>query len=178
MTLPSGIRTHVERSRIVGFELCSRYGIEHDPVDLAILAHDLFRSSSRFDLLNEAYARGWEPDPIECTEPMLLHGPLAGLWLLQEAGVDSLDVIDAVMWHTTYGPGLGATAAVVFLADKLDPHKIKERPWLDLVLDSCLKNSLASAIELYLSKMSKILVDTGRQVHPRMIEAMNSLRTK
>ena len=146
MTLPAGIKTHIERSRIVGFELCKQYDIEHDPVDLAILAHDLFRSSSPRDLLNEAYTRGWEPDLIERAEPILLHGPLAGLWLLQEAGVDNPDVIDAVMWHTTYAPGLGATAAAVFLADKLDPHKIKEHPWLELVLDSCLRNSIAAAV--------------------------------
>ena len=174
--LPTGLQAHIERVRGVGRELSDRLGADAGRVDLALAAHDLFRAADDADLLAEAARRGWEADPIEQAEPLLLHGPVAGLWLLQEAGVDDPEVIDAVTWHTTYAPGLGLLAATVFLADKVDPQKVEDRPWLADVKERALDGAPEAAVELYLSRLLIELVDSGGPAHPRALEALNSLR--
>lgn len=176
-TLPDGLRAHVQRAREVGRDLSDRFGADAGRVDIALAAHDLFRAADRLDLLAEASRRGWEPDPIEQADPLLLHGPVAGLWLLQEAGVDDPEVIYAVTWHTTYAPGLGLLAATVFLADKIDPEKVAERPWLEDVRERALDGAPEAAVELYLSRQLIELVESGESAHPRTLEAFNSLRT-
>ncbi len=175
-TLPDGLRAHVERARGIGRELSDRLGADAGRVDLALAAHDLFRAADGVDLLAEAARRGWEPDPIEQANPLLLHGPVAGLWLLQEAGVNDSDLIDAVTWHTTYAPGLGLLAATVFLADKIDPEKVGSRPWLEEVNDRALQGAPEAAVELCLSRLLIELVEAGELAHPRALEALNSLR--
>lgn len=174
--LPTGLQAHVHRARQAGRHLSELVGVDASRVDLALAAHDLFRAVAEKELLLEASRRGWDADPIELAEPLLLHGPVAGLWLMQEAGVNDTEVIDAVTWHTTYAPGLGLLPATVFLADKIDPEKVKRRPWLEGVRDLAYRGSVDEAVEMYLAQLIVEIVGKGGIAHSRALEALNSMR--
>ena len=85
--LPEGLQAHIHRSREVGADLCEIHAVDPERVDLAIAAHDLYRATEPDELLAEARRRGWEPDGVERSGRQLLHGPVAGLWRIQEGGV-------------------------------------------------------------------------------------------
>jgi predicted HD superfamily hydrolase involved in NAD metabolism len=171
--LPKGLREHIERGREVGKDLAVLHGTDTDRVDLGIAAHDLARSLDRETLLEQALSSGLTPDTVERHEPVLLHGPLAAAWLVADGLTDNL-VLDAVRWHSTGKVGMGTVAKVVFLADKLDPEKVRRYPALEEVRDLAQKD-LDRAIIKYLNHEIGYLVVKGRTVHPASIELRNEL---
>lgn len=173
--LPEWLQEHIARTRAVGADLSDIHGVDPDAVDLAIAAHDLFKAVEGDELLAEAGRRGWEVDAVERALPFLLHGQVAALWLLQEAGIDEPSIIEAVTWHTTYAPNLGPVAALTFLADKIDPAKVQEGHWLEDVRDLSYTKRAEDAIELYLTRLVVRLVEKGEIAHTRTLAALNYL---
>ncbi len=174
--LPEGLQQHIKRSRDVGSDLCEIHAVDPERVDLAIAAHDLYRAVDPEELLTEAGRRGWEPDVVERSDPLLLHGPVAGLWLMQEGGVDDPSIVEAVTWHTTYAPSIGPVGTLTFLADKIDPQKLERRPWLEEVRDLAYRGRAEIAVEKYLENHLIDLVSDDAVAHPRALDALNYLR--
>ena len=100
-------------------------------VDFAVAAHDLARAMKPDGLLSEAGRLGLDVHAIEERHPVLLHGAVAACWLEHEGCLADPDVLEAVRWHTTGRRGMGEVAKVVFLADKLDPVKVKHYAYLE-----------------------------------------------
>ena len=174
--LPEGLQAHIQRSRGVGADLCEIHEVDSEQVDLAIAAHDLYRATEPGEMLAEAGRRGWEPDVVERSDPMLLHGPVAGLWLMQEGGVDHPAIVEAVTWHTTYAPSIGPVGALTFLADKIDPQKVSAESWLEEVRDLAYRGRAEIAIERYLENLLVQLISKDAVAHPRALDALNYLR--
>jgi predicted HD superfamily hydrolase involved in NAD metabolism len=174
--LPEGLQAHIQRAREVGADLCEIHAVDPERVDLAIAAHDLYRAIDPEELLAEAGRRGWEPDVVERSDPLLLHGPVAGMWLMQEGGVDDPAIVEAVTWHTTYAPSVGPVGTLTFLADKIDPQKISERAWLEEVRNLAYRGRAEIAVELYLENLLVDLISEDAVAHPRALDALNYLR--
>ncbi|MSP79420.1 MAG: hypothetical protein EXR67_07780 [Dehalococcoidia bacterium] len=81
-------------------------------------------------------------------------------------------VLEAVRWHTTCRVGMGTLGQVVFLADKVDPHKVARRPFLERVRDLA-PTDPAGAIALYLTDELERLLREGFLLHPIAVEARN-----
>lgn len=176
-TLPAGLRAHIERSRATGIEVAHTLAVDPARVDFALAAHDLYRAEPDAALLEEAERLGWRISGFERQKPLLLHGPVAGLWLAGEAGVEDEAVLDSVTYHTTFAPGLGKLEAAVFLADKVEPGKLARAEWLAEVRDLALAGKPAEAIVSYLTRLSKELQGEGATPHPRAGEAVAWLRS-
>lgn len=174
--LPDGLRGHIERARATAIPIAHALGVDLPRVDFALAAHDLFRSESNAALLEETERREWQMSEFERREPLMLHGPVAGLWLAADGGVEDRAVLDAVTYHTTFAPGLGDVAAAVFLADKVEPGKLARASWLAEVNELALAGNAVEAIILYLSRLSEKLRAEGGVPHPRAAEAIAWLR--
>jgi HD superfamily phosphohydrolase YqeK len=175
-TLPDGLRSHIERARATAIPIAHALGADLPRVDFALAAHDLFRGESDEALIEASDRLGWKADPFERREPLMLHGPVAGLWLASEGGVDDRNVLDSITYHTTFAPGLGRVAAAVFLADKVEPGKIARGPWLADVERLAMAGKAAAAILTYLPQRSDQLRADGRTPHPRAAEVIDWLR--
>jgi predicted HD superfamily hydrolase involved in NAD metabolism len=173
-TLPNGLREHVQRVREVGRELALRHGVDAGLVDQGTAAHDLARAVDEAVLLEQARHYGLRVSSVERHSPMLLHGPVAALWLAHEDGVEDQCLLDAVRWHTTGKRGMGDVAKVVFLADKLDPCKVKRYPRLGAVSDLA-RDSLDRALLEYLNQELDYLLGSGLSIHPASVELRNEL---
>ena len=172
--LPTGLREHVERAREVGRELAARHAVDQGLVDLAIAAHDLARGLNANRLLAEALHHDVNITLVERHSPMLLHGPVAARWLEQEGALTHDSVLQAVRWHTTGVPGMTRVAKVVFLADKLDPHKVAEYPYLQKV-ESLAAISVDEALLEHLDRVIEYLLGRKQMVHPASLELRNEL---
>ena len=175
-TLPRGLREHVERVRKVGRELALRHGVDADLVDQGTAAHDLARAVKGEVLLEQARHYGLRVSSVERHSPILLHGPVAALWLTHEGGITDQRLLDAVRWHTTGKRGMGDVAKVVFLADKLDPCKVKRYPNLGAISDLA-RDSLDRALLEFLDQELDYLLREGLLVHPASVELRNELIT-
>ena len=172
--LPAGLREHVKRARDVGRELAARHDVDEGLVDLGLAAHDLARGLNANKLRAEALRHGLNITLVERHAPMLLHGPVAAQWLEHEGTLTHDSVLQAVRWHTTGVPGMTRIAKVVFLADKLDPHKVAEYPYLQKV-KSLAAISVDEAILEHLDRVIEYLLGRKLLVHPASLELRNEL---
>ncbi|MBI4201091.1 MAG: bis(5'-nucleosyl)-tetraphosphatase (symmetrical) YqeK [Chloroflexi bacterium] len=172
--LPSGLQDHLYRVRDVALELASQHKVDASRVVLAALGHDIARATPPDELLRQARAQDLAVHPVEERVPVLLHGPLAALKLKLECGVTDSEVLEAVRWHSTCCAGLGKVGLVVFLADKLDPHKVEGMPHLRRVAELA-RASLEQATVDYLTWEITSLLQRGSVLHPASVEARNEL---
>ena len=172
--LPSGLRDHIERAREVGRELAEFHPVDAETVDLGIAAHDLARALKGDALLEQARRYHLNPHRVERRNPILLHGPVAALWLEHEDGIVDRRILEAVRWHTTGTEGMGIPAKVVFLADKLDPQKVSQYPYLEAIR-SLAERSLDEALLAFLNQQLSYLLDRDYLIHPSSLELRNEL---
>ena len=172
--LPEGLRQHIERTREVARELARRHSVDATKADLGAAAHDLARALRGDALLEQATRYRYRLHPVERHTPVLLHGPVAALWLEHEGDFSDPEVLEAVRWHSTGRRGMGPVAKVVFLADKLDPQKVQRYPYLEEIRDQA-QESLDRAVLELLNHELEYLLGQGRLIHPMSVELRNQL---
>ncbi|MDP6822804.1 MAG: bis(5'-nucleosyl)-tetraphosphatase (symmetrical) YqeK [Dehalococcoidia bacterium] len=173
--LPDRLQAHIERARTIGRELSAIFGVDSLRVDLALAGHDLYRAASDEEMLETATRRGIVPGALDLEQPLMLHGPLAAIWMADEGGVADKEVLDAVQHHTTFAPGLGPLAATVFLADKIEPDKVERRPWLTAVADLAHGGDWKDAVRAYIERLDAELKRQGVTPHPLAMRAFDAL---
>ena len=172
--MPRGLRDHIERAREIGRALAGLHGVDADTVDLGIAAHDVARALKGDALLEQARHYQLNPHHVELGNPILLHGPVAALWLEHEDGIIDQRVLEAVRWHTTGTEGMGTPAKVVFLADKLDPQKVSQYPYLEAIR-SLAERSLDKALLAFINQQLHYLFEKDHLIHPSSLELRNEL---
>ena len=180
--LPAGLQAHIGRAREVARELAPYHGVDPDRAALGILAHDVARAMPGPELIAQATRFRLPIRPVEENVPLLLHGPVGAEILRVEDGLaaqgEEADLYQAVYWHTTFHPNLvDETGKVVFLADKLDPNKRKKIPYQPEIMELAQENLDAAILE-FLSRQVVDLTARGKEVHPMMLEARDSLRAR
>jgi len=175
--LPEQLQAHIQRARMLGRELSALFNADPERVDLALAGHDIYRAESDVEMLGIADLRGIVPGTLEIEQPLLLHGPLAAIWMADEGRISDKEVLDAVQHHTTFAPGLGVLAATVFLADKIDPNKIEQRPWLSKVVERVDCGDWQAAVRTYIKTVDGELRGQGVTPHPLAQEAYDYLGT-
>jgi predicted HD superfamily hydrolase involved in NAD metabolism len=172
--LPAGLRDHVLRVEGIAGELARRHGVDPRRAALGALAHDVARAMPDEELLRHATALDLPIGLVDQEAPVLLHGPVGAELLRREDGLKDAGIYHAVCWHTTGHAGLDPLGQVVFLADKLDPQKIRRYPYLPL-LQKIAMEDLDRAMLEFLSRELVSLARQGQLVHPAMVEARNGL---
>lgn len=172
--LPDKLRAHIFRTRDVGLELASRHGIDAERAELAILGHDVARAAKKSEILRLAVRFGITPLDLEQRSPVMLHGPVGAELMRREDGVDDGEILNAVRYHTTGHPTLTPLGLLVFIADKLEPRKIKSYPYQP-ELRHIANESLHQAALEFLCRESALRLQRRRPVHPASLATINAL---
>ena len=107
-------------------------------------------------------------------EPVLLHGPLAVPILQEQYGVLDADVLGAVAYHTTAHAGMTPLQKLLFVADKIEPHKRARATAVDRVAVLA-DDDLDAALLAYIEYHMAYAIETGWPLHPNTIAARNEL---
>ncbi|MCH7608898.1 MAG: bis(5'-nucleosyl)-tetraphosphatase (symmetrical) YqeK [Chloroflexi bacterium] len=172
--LPAGLRAHVGRVREIARELGKAHGVDADLSELTAAAHDVARHIPGPRLIEEAERFGVGVSAVERYAPVLLHGPVGAAWLDADGAIDDRDVIEGVRWHTTAHADLAPVGQVVFLADKLDPHKAAMYPFQESVREAAFR-SLPDGILAFLDGALRLHIERGELVHPTSTDTRNAL---
>ncbi len=159
--LPKGLREHIRR-------------VEEEAVRLAALSHDLVRHKDDTALLRLATEYDLTPDAIERASPILVHGPVAAAMLRRDYELDDAELLAGVDCHTTARDGMALLEKVLFVADKVEPHKLAREAALAEVRRLA-EDDIDAAVLRYLDHNLEQSVRRGWQVHPRSNEARNEL---
>ena len=156
--LPAPLKKHIQRTRRLGLEISAKYDVDSELVDISILGHDIARNLDDIALIVEAKKLRINIDEIEKKAPILLHGPIAATWISNNF-LNQIDerIIEAIYFHTTGRANMSDVSKVTFLADKLDPEKIKRRPSL-MDVKSHIDISLDQAILKFKGKCLVIVI--------------------
>ena len=172
--LPQGLQAHISRVCGIAAELAPHHNVDPEQARLGALAHDVARAMSDQELLSRAAGLGLNIGTVEKYVPVLLHGPVGAELLRREDGLTDQSLHQAVYWHTTAHPSLDTRGKVVFLADKLDPQKLKRYPYQPYLRELAFAN-LDRAILEFLTREMISLASQGEMVHPVMVETRNYL---
>jgi predicted HD superfamily hydrolase involved in NAD metabolism len=173
LALPQGLQAHIYRARDIAIELAGKHDVDPQCAALGALAHDVCRAMPNQELISHAVRLGLPLGLVERQVPLLLHGPVGAEILRQEDNLRDQSLYQAVYWHTTAHSALDSLGKIVFLADKLDPQKIKRYPYQPYLRELALAD-LDLALLVFLSREIISLISQGRMVHPAMVEARNS----
>ena len=168
--LPLGLQSHINRVEEIAARLSDSNGVDPDLGRLGALCHDVARAMPDSELLIRASDMNMDICTIERDIPMLLHGPVGSEIVRIEDGVEDESILNAVYWHTTGSDTLDEIGKIVFLADKLDPQKNKKYPYQKYLYELAGSN-LDLAMFEFLRREVDSLIQSGNQVHPRMMES-------
>ena len=174
--LPPGLQEHCQRVEQIARGLAERHGEDVEAVGLTGLAHDATKHFSGLENLLRMEEYDLPPvTEFERRNPVILHGMVGAELLKREDGLGHPLLYNAVYWHTTGDPAGGDPIAhIVFLADKLDPVKVKRYPWQG-ELKELAENDLPAAMTMFLTRNLTRMLDKGSAIHPAAIEARNTL---
>lgn len=175
MKLPSGLAEHVIRVVEQAQRLAAVHGLDRQQATLAALGHDLLRAHSDERLLRIAQEQSYALDPADASEPILLHGPLAVAILQEQYGVHDADVLGAVAWHTTANENMTPLQKVLFLADKIEPHKHDRAPDTIARVAELAEHDLDAAMLAYLDHHIRYALDHSWPLHSHTTAARNQL---
>jgi predicted HD superfamily hydrolase involved in NAD metabolism len=172
--LPLGLQNHIGRVRVIARELAGAHAVDEDLTELTAAAHDVARHIPGAQLVEEAERMGIVVNTVERSLPILLHGPVGAGWLADAHEVDDPGVLEGVRWHTTAHPDLAPVGQIVFIADKLDPHKAKAYPFQAVVREAAMR-SLEEGALAFLDGMLRQHVERGNLIHPLCTDTRNAL---
>ncbi len=172
--LPSKMLAHIDRVVSLADEFARMHGLDVARARLMAQGHDLVRAVKGKELLRRAEARGLAIDPVERDEPVILHGPIGALELAERFDVSDADVLFAIHWHTPGHPDYTLEAWAMFIADKVDPHKVERWPALAEVRDLA-STSLEAAALRYLDLRLEEAIERRHSVHPMVTLTRNAL---
>ena len=161
----------------MGLELALRHGLDEARVELAILGHDVARAAKKNEILRQAQRFDLPIIDVERRSPVTLHGPVGAELLRNDDGLDDEEILGAVRYHTTGNSDMTPLELLVFIADKLEPRKIKSYPYQQ-ELRHIANESLSQAVLEFLCRESALRLQQRRPVHPASVRAINSLLLK
>jgi len=173
--LPRGLAEHVERVAAEAERLAAGFReLDGERVELAAWGHDIARALSPQELLPRARRFGLEVSPVEEEAPILLHGPVGAEILRRDYGIDDPEVLAAARFHSTGRAGMSLLEKVIFVADKIEPGKLRAKPALARVRERA-DRDLDAAILEYLDQMLVVAREEGWPLHPQAVAARNEL---
>jgi predicted HD superfamily hydrolase involved in NAD metabolism len=174
LKVPAGLAEHVVRVVEGATRLAEIHGIDREAAKIAALGHDLLRAHSNERLLNIAAEQGYPLDEVDRMEPILLHGPLAVPILREQYKVLDADILGAVAYHTTAHAGMTPLQKLLFVADKIEPHKRAQSETVDRVA-ALADRDIDAALALYLDYHIEYALRADWPLHPHTIAARNEL---
>lgn len=158
----------VETARRLG----EAHGADAAQVATAALMHDYAKPLKPARLLSEAERLGLPVDPVERSQPHLLHGPVAAGLLAERGLVTDPAVLQAIAVHTTGRAGMSLLEKVIFLADYVEPGR--SFPGVEAIRATAVRD-LDSAVLQALESTLIYVMQRGWLIHPASVDARNWL---
>ena len=140
--------------------LAMSHGGDVYKAQLAGLLHDCAKYLKSSEMLTECEKNGIEISDIERLSPGLLHTKLGAFYAKNVYGVEDVDVLSAITYHTTGRPDMSLLEEIIYVADYIEPSR-PSLPYID-EMRACAFSDLhrATLFELK-SVITKINKDNG-----------------
>ena len=156
-------------------ELAEIYGCDPDKAYTAGLIHDCCKDEPAGLQLSYMLGNGAELTECEINTAKLYHSICGSVYIQKEFGIDDIEIINAVRYHTTGRANMSVLEKVIFIADFISVER--DYNGVEIMREKA-KRSLDEAIVEGLSFTIKDLIDAGRIIHPDTLGAYNDAIAK
>lgn len=148
--------------------LAKIYGENEEKAYIAGLLHDIAKGQCRHGFAKLAKEYKIEIDEFEKANPELIHGKLGAKIVAEHLGIDDVDILNAICWHTTGRANMSLLEKIVYIADLTEPNR--NFADIDVVRELALKDIDASMIYA-LNCVIDFVQCKGFALHPNSTEA-------
>ena len=168
---------HSVRVYETALKMAEHFHADVKKVAIAALIHDCGRQISKEQSVAKAKELGIPVDPVEESQPILLHAKLGVYYAVHKYGVDANDkeVLDAIRYHSTGTADMTDIAKIVFLADLIEPGRDFEG--VEEIREASLQD-LDRGMLLSYDNTIRCLLEDGLLIHPDAIAGYNQLAAK
>lgn len=99
--------------------------VDTEAAIVAGLLHDCAKCLSNEKKLSMCEKRNMIISNVERNNPSLLHAKVGSIIAMEEYHVDDIDIINAIMNHTTGRPGMSMLEKIIFVSDYMEPGRNK-----------------------------------------------------
>lgn len=118
--------------------------IDVETAMMAGLLHDCAKCISYDQTLQLCAQYSLKLDQEELDNPSLIHAKLGAVLAQKEYGIEEVDIINSIAFHTTGRPSMSKLEQIIYLADYIEPHR--KTPNLDILRELSF-NNLNQAME-------------------------------
>lgn len=149
------------------------YGIDSIATMTAAALHDYAKNLSASELLTYATEKGLEIDSVMCASSELLHGAVGAAMVREELGIENLEILNAIAYHTVGRKQMSQMEKIVYLADAIEPGR-SEYPGLEDLRELAFENLDAGVLASVTSTLNYVL-ECGLAIHPNSVDLYNEL---
>ena len=110
--------------------MAMRYGEDVEKAMIAGLLHDCAKCLSHQKRLSVCKKNNIPITKVEMQNPVLLHAKVGAFYAKEKYGVEDVDILSAITYHTTGRPNMSLLEKIIYVADYIEPHR-KKLPRLD-----------------------------------------------
>lgn len=107
--------------------LAMHYGVDINNALIAGYLHDCAKSLSDAKKLHFCEKYNIPMTEVELKNPSLLHAKVGGFMAMNTYNVTDIDIINAILSHTTGRPEMSELEKIIFIADYIEPGR-KQAP--------------------------------------------------
>ncbi|MPW25921.1 HD domain-containing protein [Alkalibaculum sp. M08DMB] len=152
--------------------LAYRFGCDIEKTKIAAISHDCAKEFEIQTLVSIAKNENMDLDLVTLSEPQLLHGPVGKFVAKTELGINDEEILDAIHYHTTARANMTKLDKVIYLSDVIEVGR--NYAGIEAVRELAL-HDLDEAIVLAIDNTINYVVSIHSLLHPRTIEARNSI---
>ena len=155
---------HTQGVAYTSAALAMRYGENIKKAELAGLLHDCAKCLSDEKLLGICEKHNIAINEVERRNPFLLHGKAGSFLAMHEYHIYDLDIINAILNHTTGRPGMSMLEKIIFVADYIEPSR-KKAANLSAIRKLAFED-IDQALILILTDILNYLESSGGEIDP------------
>jgi len=105
------------------YKLAKIHNADCDKAVIAGILHDYAKEFEHKEMINICKQNNVTISKHELNYPNLLHGKAAACIAKEKYKIESDDLLEAIMYHTTGKPGMSKIAKIIYLADYIEPNR-------------------------------------------------------
>ncbi|MBY0123863.1 bis(5'-nucleosyl)-tetraphosphatase (symmetrical) YqeK [Bacillus sp. S/N-304-OC-R1] len=151
--------------------LAEKYGADSKKAEMAAIFHDYAKFRPKEEMKKIIVEQGM-PSELLLYNSELWHAPVGAFLVQKEVGIEDVEILDAIRFHTSGRINMTLLEKVIYLADYIEPGR--HFPGVDEVREMAQK-SLNKALIKSIQNTILFLMKKGQPVFPDTFNTYNDL---
>lgn len=153
-------------------KLAKMNNVDEEKAKIAALIHDMAKcmpKDKQFEILKN---NGVKMDKYLLNSPQILHGAVGAILAKEIMGIEDIDILNAVKYHTTGKENMTTLEKIIYIADYVEPNRKYEG--VDKIREVVFKN-LDNGVFMGIENTMLHLLKERQLIHIDTINARNYL---